>query len=111
MSSKPALKKVPTATATPKAKRVKAPTLPLAKRFEIMNLVKGAPANTPDSTLAAQASVLAGRQVQQQTIAGYRKQFGIPSVRKPGVKALQSHIALLEALITKEGFVVPPMQF
>ena len=110
--SKPALKKV--SNEAPKAKvprKAKAPTLPLAKRFEIMNLVKAAPPNMPDSTLAAQASVLAGRPVQQQTIAGYRKQFGIPSVRKPGVKALQAHIALLEALITKEGYAVPPMQF
>ena len=103
MSSKPALKKVPTSPAEPKARRAKAATLPLAKRFEIMNLVKAAAPNTPDSTLAAQASVLAGRPVQQQTIAGYRKQFGIPSVRKPGVKAMEAHIAMLEALITKEG--------
>ena len=107
MASKPALKKVQ--NEAPKVKRAKAPTLPLKTRFEIMNLVKTAPANTPDSVLATQASTIAGRTVQQQTIAGYRKQFGIPSVRKPGVKALQAHIAMLEALITREGFVVPPM--
>jgi len=107
--AKPAAKLIakPIATLVPKGKRSKLPTLPLALRFEVMTLVKNASADTPDATLAAQASTLVGRTVQQQTIAGYRKQFGIASVRKPGVKALHARIALLEALITKEGFEVP----
>jgi hypothetical protein len=102
-----ATKPKPVLNAVPKPKRAKMPALPLAKRYEIMALVKNADITTPDSTLAAQASVLVGRQVQQQTISGYRKQFGIATVRKPGVRALQMRIALLEALITKEGFEVP----
>ena len=102
-----ATKPKPVLNAVPKAKRVKTPTLPLAKRYEIMALVKNADLTTPDSTLAAQASLIAGRTVQQQTISGYRKQFGIPSVRKPGVKSLQARIAMLETLITEQGFEVP----
>jgi tRNA U34 5-methylaminomethyl-2-thiouridine-forming methyltransferase MnmC len=97
----------PAPTLVPRAKRAKAPTLPLAVRYELMALVKNADRSTPDATLASQASQIAGRQVQQQTISGYRKQFGIPSVRKPGVKSLQARIAMLETLITEQGFEVP----
>ena len=101
------LKPKATPTLVPKQRKAKIPTLPLAVRFEIMNLVKTADRTTPDATLTAMATAIAGRPVPQQTISAYRKQFGIPSVRKPGVKSLQARITMLEALIVREGFEVP----
>lgn len=87
--------------AEPRAPR--APQMTIAQKFEVMNMVKSAPASMPDATLAAAISHQLGRQIQQQTVANYRKEFGLQSVRKPSAQALQAHIDALRAQVISMG--------
>ncbi len=75
---------------TPKKERI-AP-MSTAQRFELMTFVKNANPRTPDRSLAAAASELFDRDISPQTITGYRKEFGIPSVAMPTRDELQAQV-------------------
>jgi hypothetical protein len=79
----------------------------MAQRFELMASVKAADPSTPDAVLAQQASEQFGRPIQQQTIAEYRKQFGIASVRKPSPTSLALYVSILKAALVSHGIEVP----
>ena len=78
----------------PRKPRVK--SLTMSEKFDLMALVKAASTSLSDRALAVQASAKIGRVVSAQTIAGYRKQFGIASVPVPTREQLQTRIAQLE---------------
>jgi hypothetical protein len=65
----------------------------MAQKFQVMTLVQN-PENLhiPDVTLAERASELLGRKVQAQSITDYRKQFGLPSVKKPAGAELNNRL-------------------
>lgn len=121
MSSKQAAVKKPalvagaavqTATGETKPKAPRKPkvaALSMPQRFALMQMVKEASPTEPDSALAARASAHFGRAIQQQTVAEYRKQFGLASVRKPSPAALAAYVELLKERMGEHGIEVPAM--
>lgn len=95
--------------ATKRPRKPKVAPLSLAQRFDLMGMVKGASPTEPDSALAARASAHFGRAIQQQTIADYRKSFGLASVRKPSPKTLAIYVETLKGILAANGIEVPPV--
>ncbi len=110
VAAKKTLEAVPGgAPAVKKVRKAKVAPLALAQRFELMGMVKEASPTEPDSALAARASAQFGRAIQQQTIADYRKSFGLASVRKPSPKTLAIYVETLKGILAANGIEVPPV--
>ena len=86
-------------------RRPRVKSLTMSEKFDLMAFVKTANRLLPDRALAAQASEKFGRAVSTQSIAGYRKQFGIESVPVPTREQLQARIAQLEKLLEEKDKV------
>ena len=95
----------PQKTAKPRAPRKDPMTM--AQKFDLMTMVKGANPTTPDAALAVLATTALGRPVLQQTVAEYRKSFGLASVRKPSAAQMAARIAQLESLLLSSGIDLP----
>ena len=86
-----------------KARKPKAPGMTMAQKFDLQAFVKDANPATPDGIVAKEASAKFGREVSQQTVAGYRKEFGLASVRMPTVAELMARVAELEQALSYRG--------
>ena len=94
--------KKPAATAAPKAARKpRSPSLTMAQKFDLLAFIKLSDPTLPDATLAAEASAKFGHAVTAQSVAGYRKQFGMASVKKPSAADLLAENAALKARIAE----------
>ena len=84
---------------TTEAKKTRTPSLTMSEKFTLMTFIKGAPKDTPDRTLAAQAAEKIGRPVSPQTVTNYRKELGLQSVAMPSREELQETIEALQTRI------------
>jgi hypothetical protein len=93
----------------PAAKKPKSaprfPAMTLAQKFDLMTEIKSADATKSDAALASELSTKFSRPVMQVTVAEYRKQFGLASVRKPSAAALEAHVAALKAQLANAGIL------
>ena len=105
-TNKPA---TPKPAATPKARKPKGPSMSTAQKFDLLNMIRNAPASTPDATLAEQASAQFGRKIVALQVSKYRKEFGIASVGRPKAAAMQAYVDVLTAALVSHGIPVPEM--
>ena len=91
--------------AVPKSTKPRVKPMSMAQKFEFMKMVKDASPSASDASLAVLATTHFGRKVNQQTVAGYRKEFGLATVRKPTSSQLEAHIQALSAQLVDAGMV------
>lgn len=78
---------------------VRAKPLSMAQKFEAMSLVAAAPANLPDSDLAAYITTkVVGlvRPVTAANVTSYRVALGVPPVRQPTRAELRARLEVAE---------------
>lgn len=91
-TKKPApTKGTPTKTRKPKS------TIPWAARYELIGQVKSADPAIPSSVLAKRLSDASGHNLSQQTVASWRKLFGIEAAPKLKASELQAKVDALMA--------------
>lgn len=81
----------------PPAKPARRAPMQMVQRLRVMELVRAAPADKPDVELATEISMALDRAVGSSTIAGYRRQLGLASVKMPSKAELQAKLRALEA--------------
>lgn len=87
---------------SPAAKKVaRRSPMPMVQRLRVLELVRAAPVDKPDAELAADISLAIDRAVGSSTIADYRKQLGLASVKMPSKSELQAKLRALEAKLAE----------
>ena len=81
-----------------KAKTRRAP-MPMVQRLKVMEAVRGAPADEPDTELAARLSLSLDRAIGTGTVKDYRLQLGLASVPMPSKAELRAKLAKLQAVV------------
>lgn len=81
----------------PAAKPARRAPMQMVQRLLVMEAVRSAPADEPDSELAARLSLQIGRAIGNSTVKDYRVQLGLVSVPMPTKSALRAKLAELQA--------------
>lgn len=101
------LEAMPVAGAAKPGKTRRAP-MPMVQRLQVMEAVRAAPADEPDTELAARLSVQLDRAIGSSTIKDYRLQLGLKSVPMPTKAELRAKLLRLQAeLAAKEQPTLP----
>ena len=78
------------------AKATRRAPMSMVKRLDVLDAVRKAPADKPDAELAATISLALGHAVGSGTVASYRAQLGLPSVKMPSKAELRAKLAIAE---------------
>ena len=106
-SANTAAQKTAVSAATKAPRKPKAPAMPFADKFALLEMVKTADASVSDAALAAYISAQLGHNVTRLSITGYRKKFGIASVSAPKPAQLAVYVETLKAALVAHGIAVP----
>ena len=89
----------PSATSNPPAvnEKTRQSPMPMVQRLKLMEAIRSAPADEPDSELATRLSLQVGRAIASATIKAYRQQLGLVSVASLTKAALRARLAELQA--------------
>lgn len=78
------------------AKKARRAPMTMVKRLEVLDTIRKAPVDKPDAELATEISLALGHAVGSGTVASYRAQLGVPSVRMPSKADLRAKLAAME---------------
>lgn len=95
----------PPPAAKPKKERTpRKPMLSMVQRLRLLQAIEGASRTSSDVDLARELSEQLGHPVAAQTVAAYRQELGIGSVKAPTRQQLIAHIDALRAQVTELGY-------
>ena len=95
----------------PRPRKPRGPSLTRKQRHELVMAIIEADKTEPDRTLAEKLSARFGHPVQSATVAAYRTEFGIQSVKMPKARELAAELAEAKALLAQmkaSGEIVTP---
>lgn len=79
------------------------------QKYELLTLIKSAPTDESDASVAERASTQFGRKVLKVSVAEYRKQFGLASVPNAKPAQLAAYIEVLRDALRNADIPIPPM--